>query len=296
MVAMKRKKKKNKERMVIAFSTSSLICLPYSSNWHGMGYLFSLTRLGDHFTLHLLRVTSLLEWPDATSKVEEKAKAGEDIVKSDAGEKKLQDLLKETQALLKEKDKEVVQAKQQVLTHLVEVENVRGRTRRDVESIKQHARETFATDLLDMADNLSRATASVLENVCNESSDPDISTNAKLMKSLLVGVDITQKQLMKVFNKFGVQKYDPIGETYDPKSSLASIEVQDKTKEPQTIVNIVKFGYFFKEKLIRPAEVDIVKKESRGKVGAGWVPHYLGISTIVQCNDFGHSIVFRGQQ
>ncbi|MCO5554413.1 hypothetical protein L7F22_007943 [Adiantum nelumboides] len=116
-----------------------------------------------------------------------------------------------------------------------------------------------------MAGNLSQATASVLENVCNESSDPDISTNAKLMKSLLVGVDITQKQLMKVFNKFGVQKYDPIGETYDPQSSLASIEVQDKTKEPQTIVNIVKFGYFFKEKLIWPAEADIVKKRAEAK-------------------------------
>ncbi|MCO5552768.1 hypothetical protein L7F22_006285 [Adiantum nelumboides] len=203
--------------------------------------------------------------PDATPKVVEKAKPGEDVVKSEAGEKKLQDLLKETQALLKEKDKEVVQAKQQVLTHLAEVENVRGRTRRDAESIKQHAMETFATDLLDMADNLSRAAASVSENVRNESSVADISTNAKLLKSLLVGVDMTQKQLMKVFNKFGVQKYDPIGETYDPQSHLAITEVQDETKEPQTIVNIVKSGYFFKEKLIRPAEVDIVKKRAEAK-------------------------------
>ncbi|MCO5567880.1 hypothetical protein L7F22_021576 [Adiantum nelumboides] len=203
--------------------------------------------------------------PDASPKVSEKVKAGEDVVKSEAGEKKLQDLLKETQALLKEKDKEVVQAKQQVLTHLAEVENVRGRTRRDAESIKQHAMETFATDLLDMADNLSRAAASVPENVRNESSDADLSTNAKLLKSLLVGVDMTQKQLMKVFNKFGVQKYDPIGETYDPQSHLAITEVQDETKEPQTIVNIVKSGYFFKEKLIRPAEVDIVKKRAEAK-------------------------------
>ncbi|KAI5071564.1 hypothetical protein GOP47_0013815 [Adiantum capillus-veneris] len=203
--------------------------------------------------------------PDATTKVEEKAKAGEDVIKSEAAEKKLQDLLKETQALLKEKDKEVVQAKQQVLTHLAEVENVRGRTRRNAESIKQHAMETFATDLLDMADNLSRAAANVPEHVRTEASDTDMSTNAKLLKSLLVGVDMTQKQLMKIFNKFGVQKYDPIGETYDPQSHLAITEVEDETKEPQTIVNIVKSGYFFKEKLIRPAEVDIVKKRAETK-------------------------------
>lgn len=193
---------------------------------------------------------------------EKSSKKATDVVKSEAGESKLQNLLKETQALVKEKDKMVVQAKQEVLTYLAEVENVRGRTRRDAESIKKHAVEVFATDLLDMADNLGRAAATVPENIRDDALGADSSGNAKLLKSLREGVDMTQKQLMKIFNKFGVQKYDPIGQKYDPNQHLAITEVEDASKEPQTIVNVVKSGYFLNDKLLRPAEVGIVKKRA----------------------------------
>lgn len=192
-------------------------------------------------------------------------KEAADVVKSEAGESKLQSLLKETQASVKEMDKMVVQAKQEVLTYLAEVENVRGRTRRDAESIKKHAVEVFATDLLDMADNLGRTAATVPESVRNEVFGPDSSGNAKLLKSLLEGVDMTQKQLMKIFNKFGVQKFDPIGQKYDPNKHLAITEVEDESKEPQTVLNVVKSGYFCNEKLIRPAEVGVVKKRAEAQ-------------------------------
>lgn len=193
------------------------------------------------------------------------SKEAADVIKSEAGESKLQSLLKETQALVKEKEKMVVQVKQEVLTYLAEVENVRGRTRRDAESIKKHAVEVFATDLLDMADTLGRTAATVTESVRNEALGADSSGNAKLLKSLLEGVDMTQKQLMKIFNKFGVQKFDPVGEKYDPNEHLAITEVEDESKEPQTVVNVVKSGYFFNEKLIRPAEVGIVKKRAESQ-------------------------------
>eukprot|EP00250_Pteridium_aquilinum_P011752 c20285_g1_i1 orf=80-943(+) len=192
-------------------------------------------------------------------------KVAEDVRKSEAGKSKLQNLLTETQTLLKEKDRAVALAKQQVLTYLAEVENVRGRTRRDADSIKKHAVETFASDLLDMADNLGRAAATVPDSVRNELLATDSSGNAKLLKSLLEGVDMTEKQLMKIFNKFGVQKFDPVGELYNPNQHLAIVEVEDESKEPQTIVNVVKSGYFFNDKLIRPAEVGVVKKRAESK-------------------------------
>ncbi|KAH7431750.1 hypothetical protein KP509_08G064400 [Ceratopteris richardii] len=156
----------------------------------------------------------------------------------------------------------VLQAKQEVLTHLAEVENVRGRTRRDAESIKHHAVETFVTELLDMADNLSRAARTVPSSFLTEALNDDSSENAKLLKSLHEGIDMTHKQLEKIFTKFGVEKYEPVGEKYDHQQHLAITEVEDETKEPHTVVNVVKSGYYFKDKLIRIAEVDIVKKRT----------------------------------
>lgn len=201
-------------------------------------------------------------------KVDANSKEAADIIKSQAGESKLQGLLKETQALVKEKDKMVVQAKQEVLTYLAEVENVRGRTRRDAESIKKHAVEVFATDLLDMADSLGHTATIVPETARKETLGGDSSGNAKLLKSLLEGVDMTQKQLMKIFSKFGVEKFDPIGQKYDTNEHLAITEVEDESKEPQTIVNVVKSGYLLNGKLIRPAEVGVVKKRAEVKPAA----------------------------
>ncbi|KAH7439653.1 hypothetical protein KP509_04G070900 [Ceratopteris richardii] len=192
---------------------------------------------------------------------ESTAKA-EDIVKTKAELKTLRDLLKDTQALLEAKEHMVLQAKQEVLTYLAEVENVRGRTKRDTESVKHHAVETFATELLDVVDNLSRIAETIPESFLTDSLANDTSGNAKLLKSLHDGITMTHKQLMKIFGRFEVQKYDPIGEKYDDQKHLAITEVEDDTRDPHTVVNVVKSGYFFKDKLIRVAEVDIVKKRA----------------------------------
>lgn len=54
--------------------------------------------------------------------------------------------------------------------------------------------QDFAKSLLDVADNLGRA----LEIVQKSTSTDDAEANAKLLKSLLEGVEMTDKQLMKV--------------------------------------------------------------------------------------------------
>lgn len=210
----------------------------------------------------LPKENSKIECNEAEGGAKSNHDSGEHVKPDVGGETDLQALLKEKEALLKEKDRMVAQAKQQVLTCLAEVENVRGRTRRDAEGIKKHAVESFATDLLDMADNLGRAAATVPENVRNETLANDSSSNAKLLKSLIEGVDMTEKQFMKIFNKFGVQKFDPVGQRFDSNQHLAIVEVEDSSKEPQTIVNVVKSGYFFHDKIIRPAEVGVVKKKA----------------------------------
>ena len=44
----------------------------------------------------------------------------------------------------------------------------------------------------------------------------------------------------QIFGEFGVKKFDPIGDHYDSNHHLVIDEVDDSTKEPNTIVNVVK--------------------------------------------------------
>lgn len=184
---------------------------------------------------------------------------------SEGEEKDFSGLLREKEALVREKDRMIAEVKTKVLNNLAEVENIRGRTRRDAESIKKYAIENFATSLLDVADNLGTVAATVPESAQNETLANDPSSNARLLKSLLEGVDMTQRQLVKIFNKFGLQKFDPVGQKYDPAQHMAISEVQDPTKDPETIASVVKLGYMLHDKVIRHAEVSVVKAEVKAE-------------------------------
>ena len=51
--------------------------------------------------------------------------------------------------------------------------------------------------------------------------------------------------MMQVFKKFGVEKFEPVGEQFDPNSHLALFEMPDPTKEPGTIAAVVKVTISF---------------------------------------------------
>jgi molecular chaperone GrpE len=53
--------------------------------------------------------------------------------------------------------------------------------------------------LLDVADNLSRATGAVPEGIAKASLDDDASGNLKVLQNLRQGVQMTEKQLLQVF-------------------------------------------------------------------------------------------------
>ncbi|CAM6129234.1 unnamed protein product [Calypogeia fissa] len=182
--------------------------------------------------------------------------AGEDINKED-----LVGLLAEKLALLEERNKEIKELKDKLLWSLAEMENVRQRTKRDAESTAKYAVQGFAKALLDVADNLSRATGAVPEGIAKAKPEDDASDNLKVLQTLLLGVQMTEKQLLQVFKKHGLEKYQSLGEQFDPNRHSAVFEVQDPTKSPGTVALELKAGYLLNDRVIRPAEVGVVKAE-----------------------------------
>ncbi|XP_044473689.1 grpE protein homolog 2, mitochondrial-like isoform X1 [Mangifera indica] len=178
---------------------------------------------------------------------------------SDLSREDLVKLLKEREELLKAKHKEMENMQDKVLRTFAEMENIKERTRREAENSKKFAIQNFAKSLLDVADNLGRASSVVKESFSKIDVSNDATGSAQLLKSLLEGVEMTEKQLGEVFKKFGLEKYDPTDEPFDPHRHNAVFQVQDNSKPPGTVAHVLKSGYTLYERVIRPAEVGVTQ-------------------------------------
>ncbi|CAN6560591.1 unnamed protein product [Malus baccata var. baccata] len=191
------------------------------------------------------------------------AKVADQTKESDSeseGDLTMDDLVKlvtEKEDLLKEKHEEFKKMQDKFLRSYAEIENVMERTKREAENSKKFAIQNFAKSLLDVADNLARASSVVKESFSKLDESKDSGGAFPLLKTLLEGVEMTEKQLLEVFRKYGVEKYDPTNEAFDPNRHNAVFSLQDASKPPGTVAVVLKAGYMLHERVVRPAEVGV---------------------------------------
>ena len=144
---------------------------------------------------------------------------------------------------------EAAELKDRLLRALAEMENLRRRTEREVVDARSYGISAFARDLLAVADNMRRA----LDAFGAEPHQaPDAGT-----KALLEGIELTERELLKVLEKHGVRKLDPEGARFDPHQHQAMYEVPDETVPAGTVVQVVQPGYTIGERVLRPALVAV---------------------------------------
>ena len=131
-----------------------------------------------------------------------------------------EDIRKEPLETLEE---EVIELKDQLLRSVAELDNYRKRAEREKEQLRKFGITNFAKDLLSAADNLRRAL---------ESGPKDLEGADENVKNLIVGVEMTEKELLSAFEKNGVRKIDPIGEKFDYNFHQAMFEVETDKEEP----------------------------------------------------------------
>jgi molecular chaperone GrpE len=185
-------------------------------------------------------------------------------VECDLSRDELVKLATEKEALLKLKQKEIEKMQDKVLRTYAEMENVMDRTKRNAENSKKFAIQNFAKSLLDVADNLGRASSVVKESFSKIESHKESDEAAGLLKTLLEGVEMTEKQLAEVLKKHGVEKFDPTNEPFDPNRHNAIFQIPDATKPAGTVGVVLKAGYMLYDRVIRPAEVGVTH-EVEGK-------------------------------
>jgi len=145
---------------------------------------------------------------------------------------------------------EVTRLKDQLLRSLAEIENTRKRAQKDCEEIAKYAYTNFAKDMIGVSDNLKRA----LDSIPKEAAQADA-----LMKGVLEGILMTQKQLASALEKHGIQEIQALGAKFDHNLHQAMFEVEDVTKPAGTVANVMEAGYTINGRLLRPAMVGVTK-------------------------------------
>ncbi len=142
--------------------------------------------------------------------------------------------------------------KDQAMRYLADAENTKRRAEREANDARAFAIQKFARDLLDAADNLSRALAAA----------PKVAADPAT-KNLMLGIDMTEKALQTAFERNGLKRVDPArGDRFDPNLHQAMMEQPADDVAPGSVIQVLQTGYELFGRIVRPALVAVTPKAS----------------------------------
>ena len=186
---------------------------------------------------------------------------------------------------IEERDNKINQLQDSYLRCLADMENLRQRTKKEVEAASSFAIQKFCKDIVNVADVLELAVGSVKndprtakllkgeEEVIEEADTPSDASEiesamqmskeelAHRLKDISVGLSMTLSELIKVFTRHGVTAIDPLHQKFDPNFHMALYEVSNPELDIGTVISVQKKGYLLNHRVIRPANVGVSKKE-----------------------------------
>ena len=130
------------------------------------------------------------------------------------------------------------------LRALAELDNVRKRAQRDVENAQRFALERFAAELLGVRDSLELAARSA---------------DAADARSLAAGQQATLQLLASAFERFAIQRIDPLGAPFDPALHEAVAVQESATAPADSVLQVLQSGYQLNGRLLRPARVVVAR-------------------------------------
>lgn len=179
---------------------------------------------------------------------EDKALKEDDSEKKD--KEKVADPLKEMEARLESLEQKAKENHDRFLRVSAEFENYKKRAAREMGDFRKFANESFVKAMLPVVDNLDRAI---------ESSSNDKDTNT----SVVEGVNMTLREILKVFEQFGVIPFESLGKTFDPGFHQAVMQEENEDYPDNTVLNELQKGYLIHDRLLRPAMVVVSKKKEK---------------------------------
>ena len=160
------------------------------------------------------------------------------------------DPVKELEAKLNAKEEEAKETYDRLLRVSAEFENYKKRSARELEDFRKYANQSLLKEMLYVVDNLQLAIKSADEN-----QDGD--------NSLKEGLDLTHKEILRVFEKFNVTPIESQGKAFDPTYHEAAMQEETDEYPENTVINDMQKGYLIHDRLLRPAMVVVAKPKTK---------------------------------
>lgn len=144
---------------------------------------------------------------------------------------------------------EIEQLKDQLLRLNADFDNFRKRTSRDKQDWSRYASQTIVEKLLPVLDGLDAAALAV-------------NSSGQEAKSVAEGFLMIQKQLLDILGQEGLAEIPALDQEFDPNvhEAVMTIACTGDQKDNQ-IVMVLRKGYMYKDKVLRPSMVQVAKKE-----------------------------------
>lgn len=143
---------------------------------------------------------------------------------------------------------QIEELQDKLLRTVAESENTRKRLEKAIDDAKDYAIFSFAKDLLAVSDNLARALEHKPQNVGTE------------LGNIITGVEMTNSELSNIFKKHKVESIEPLlGEKFDYNKHHAISQLATDKYDRDSIVAVMQSGYKIKDRLLRPAVVQVSK-------------------------------------
>ncbi len=135
--------------------------------------------------------------------------------------------------------------KDKYLRTAAEFENYRKRRGREISDIIERANEQFCLEILPVIDDFERSLNSEMKR--------------KSYKALKQGIELIYQKLIFVLKKQGVEPIKSIGQLFNPELHEAIMQMEDKEKQSNIVIDEVLKGYRLKDKVLRYSQVVVNK-------------------------------------
>jgi len=139
--------------------------------------------------------------------------------------------------------RQVEEKQDKLLRALAEAENFKRRTQRERDESVRYANETLLRDLIPVLDNLERAL--------------EAARTTGGATGVVGGVELIQRELLKVLERAGVTRYSALGQPFDPTRQEAIARVVSADAKPGTVVGETMPGYLLHNRVLRAALVSV---------------------------------------
>ncbi|WP_084067329.1 nucleotide exchange factor GrpE [Desulfocicer vacuolatum] len=192
---------------------------------------------------------------DEPLKEETGKKSGDETTKS-AQSPSVEDSTQEQESCSKDKSSEekpdiaTLQAelkteKDKALRLSAEFENYKKRSSREISDFRKYANESVFKKLLTVVDNLERAI--------------DSGETQNNQASILEGIQLTHKELIKLFEAFNIKAIEALNLPFDPAFHQAVTQQETDEHPDNTVISELQKGYVLHDRLLRPSMVVVSK-------------------------------------